>query len=66
MEGGMSEAQKRGRQLLKEQKEQQRLLAMGGSREESGRKLAELREDIRIAKERRPPAPRTPTLTPQP
>lgn len=38
--------------MLKSQKEQQRLLAAGGSKVDSGRKLSELREDIRIAKER--------------
>jgi len=51
-EAALVEAQKRGRELLKSQKEQQRLLTTGGSRDESGRKLSELREDIRIAKER--------------
>ena len=46
------EAQKRGRELMRTQKEQQRALANGGSREESAKKLTEVREDLRIQKER--------------
>ena len=44
--------QKRGRELLKAQKEQQRLLAAGGNRDDQVHKLAEFREDLRVAKER--------------
>ena len=51
-EAALAEAQRKGRELLRTQKDQQRLLAAGGSRDESARKLSELREDNRIAKER--------------
>ena len=51
-EASLAEAQRKGRELLRTQKDQQRLLAAGGSRDESARKLSELREDNRIAKER--------------
>ena len=52
MEAQLLDAAKRGRELLMLQKEKQRLLAAGGSREDSGRKLAALRDDIRVARER--------------
>jgi hypothetical protein len=44
--------QKRGRELLRAQKEQQRLISAGGARDDSVRKLTELREDLRVARER--------------
>jgi hypothetical protein len=43
---------KRGRELLRAQKEQQRLIMAGGTRDDSVRKLTELREDLRVARER--------------
>lgn len=52
MEAALQEAAKRGRELLMLQKEKQRLLAAGGSREDSGRKLVAMRDDIRVARER--------------
>ena len=52
MESALQDEQKRGRVLLRNQKEQQRLLAAGGSREESASQLADLREDLRVGKER--------------
>ena len=52
MESALTESTKRGRELLKSQKEQQRLLQQGVTREDSGRKLVALRDDLRVAKER--------------